>query len=274
MTAARSLLVAVLAGLSSGCAAGWVRAPAEPGVHGAVAGYLRYGPLDGFMQTPAGGAPGTTSRKRPTLDELGISDAVAGEAEMHLGWGADAIYAAAAPTRVSGDSRLDVTLISHGTTFPAGTPVHADLHLDQYRIGYEHRFVWRSEAGTTLTFAPVVGLTLFAFDYTLTASPNLTAARSYIQAAPHVGVTAAWHPEGRFTLVGTALGWPSPPTDLSTVSVRLTGEYAVWQQGPYSAAVTLGIGYDQIDFADHQRATNHVHVDDGPLLVAGVKVAF
>jgi hypothetical protein len=54
----------------------------------------------------------------------------------------------------------------------------------------------------------------------------------------------------------------------------LTGEYALWQQPPYSASAILGIGYDYTDFEDGQRVPNHVHVDDGPLLLAGVKVAF
>jgi len=270
----RSLLVATVVALSAGCTGGWVRQTVDTGVHGSLAASLRYGSLDGFAQTPAGGTAGTTSRKRPTFDELGIHDALAADADLHLGWGADGLYVLAAPTRVSGDSRLGTALISHGTTFPAGAPVHAHLHLDQYRVGYEHQFVWRNDAGTAVTLAPTVGLTLFAFDYTLTAAADLSAARSYIQAAPHIGVTAAWHPEGRFTLRGTVVGWPSPPTDLSTVSVRLTGEYVVWQQPTYSAAATLGIGYDQIDFADHQHVANHVHVDDGPLLLAGMKLAF
>ncbi len=204
---------------------------------------------------------------------MGIHDALAGEGELHVGWGADALVVTAAPTRVSGDDRLGTTLISHGTTFPAGTSVQAHLHLDQYRIGYEHRFLWQSEGGTAFTLAPVVGVTLFAFDYTLTAA-DLSAARSYVQAAPHIGVSAAWHPDGPFTVSGTVVGWPQQPTDLATVSVRLIGEYALWQQPPYSAAATLGIGYDYIDFEDGQRLPNHAHVDDGPLLLAGMKFVF
>jgi len=272
-TIARLLLVAI-AGLSSGCTQAWVREPVDAGVHGSVAGSLRYGPLDGYAQTPAGGAAGTTSRQRPTLDEVGIHDAIVGEAELHLGWGADALFVDAVPLRVSGDRRLGSELTSHGTTFPAGATAHAHFHFDQYRIGYEHQFRWRNASGTTFSVAPAVGLMLFAFDYTLTAAPDLSATRSYVQAAPQIGVSAAWHPEGRFTLGGAVLGWPALPTDLATVSVRLTGEYAIWQQPPYSAAATLGIGYDYTDFEDGQRVPNHVHVDDGPLLLAGMKVVF
>lgn len=272
-TTARFLLAAI-ASVSSACTGAYVRQAVDAGIHGSVAGSLRYGPLDGYAQTPAGGATGTTSPKRPTLDEVDIHHAIAGEGELHVGWGADELFVDAIPTRVSGDDRLGRELISHGTTFPVGVTAHAHFHFDQYRIGYEHQFRWRSESGTTFSVAPAVGLMLFAFDYTLTSAPDLSAARSYVQVAPQLGVSAAWHPEGRFTLSAAVLGWPSPPTDLATVSVRLTGEYAVWQQPPYSAAATLGIGYDYIDFEDGQHLPNHVHVDDGPLLLAGAKFVF
>ncbi len=270
---ARLGLVAIV-GVSSGCTGAWVRAPLDAGVHGSVAGALRYGSLDGYAQTPAGGATGTTSSKRPTLDEVGIHDAIAGEGELHLGRGANGLFVEAVLTRVSGSRRLGSELISHGTTFPAGVTADANLHLDRYRIGYEHQFRWRSESGATFSVAPAVGLMLFDFDYTLTAAPGLSATRSYIQAAPQIGVSATWHPEGRFTLGGAVLGWPALPTDLATVSVRLTGECALWQQPSYRVAATLGIGYDYIDFEDSQHVPNHVHINDGPLLLAGVKLVF
>ncbi len=65
-TTARSVLLTTLVGLCAGCTGGWSHQSVEPGVHGSVAGVLRYGPLDGFAQTPAGGTVGTTSVRRPT----------------------------------------------------------------------------------------------------------------------------------------------------------------------------------------------------------------
>jgi hypothetical protein len=264
----------VIAGLVSGCADCCVRQPVDPGLRGSLAGSLRYGSLDGYAQTPAGGTPGTTSSGRPTFDEVGIHDALTGEGELHVGWAADEIFVDAVPLRVSGDDRLGRELVSHGTTFPAGTVAHVHFHLDQYRIGYEHQFQWRTDAGTTFSVAPVVGAMLFAFDYTLTAAPDLSASRSYVQAAPQIGVTAAWHPEGRFTLRGSVLGWPAALTDLATVSARLVGEYTLWQYASYTVGATLGIGYDYVDFEDSQRVPNHVRVESGPALLAGAKFDF
>ena len=127
---ARTTVVALLVVCMSGCTSAPVRQPVDAGLRGSVAGSLRYGFLDGYAQTPAGGTPGTTSSKRPTFDEVGIHDALTGEGELHLGWGADELFVDAVPTRVSGDGRLGSELLSHGTTFPAGVVAHAHFHLD------------------------------------------------------------------------------------------------------------------------------------------------
>src|SRR5216110_1491046 len=51
-----------------------------------VKGSFNYGPIDGFMQTPAGGAPGTSSDRRPTFKELGIDDAIFYDTRLDLRW--------------------------------------------------------------------------------------------------------------------------------------------------------------------------------------------
>jgi hypothetical protein len=48
----------------------------------ALEGSFLYGPVEGFLQTPSGGQPGTTSDKRPTLQELDIDRASVGDASL------------------------------------------------------------------------------------------------------------------------------------------------------------------------------------------------
>jgi hypothetical protein len=52
-----------------------VPAPADDGFHFAVAATYMYGPVDGYVQVPAGGTAGTTSSKRPKFSEIGIDNA-------------------------------------------------------------------------------------------------------------------------------------------------------------------------------------------------------
>jgi len=140
----------------SGCAGPWTYHPAERGFSAALEGSGAYGPVDGYVQTPAGGAPGTTSGKRPTFQELGIDDFVSAEGSLNLGWRAHGLYAGGRLLRLDGDSTLNSGLVSQGTTFPAGTSVKSRVQLDSYRFGYQYRAAWANEGGTLLGLSPAV----------------------------------------------------------------------------------------------------------------------
>src|SRR4051794_40893579 len=101
---------------------------------------VRYGQLDGYVQIPSGGQPGTTSSHRPTFGELGINNTGVYDFAASFDWGRDGFYVGAEFMRPSGDTTLDDTLVSHGVTFAAGTPVSSKVQLDWYRAGYQHHF--------------------------------------------------------------------------------------------------------------------------------------
>src|SRR5262245_23130873 len=79
----RVSLVALLAGVRVQAAKPNL---ADHSVTFAAEGGVLYGSVDGYLQTPNGGGPGTTSPHRPTLHELGIDDAVLYEAGMKTQW--------------------------------------------------------------------------------------------------------------------------------------------------------------------------------------------
>ena len=130
-------------------------------------GSFRYGKIKGFLQIPSGGKPGTTSNKRPTLDELDIDTVAIGDTSVNLGYGDHGIFAGARFVRLSGDNVLTDDLISRNITFPAGSTVDLDTRLDWYRFGYQHRFSFQYSKGdeSTLSFKPAIGAVLFNFDY-------------------------------------------------------------------------------------------------------------
>src|SRR6266566_929454 len=79
-----------------------------------------WGPVSGYLQTPSGGQPGTTSRHRPTLEELGIDTASIFDGEIRPGVGDHELYVGGQWIRMSEDATLDEDLISQGNTFAAG----------------------------------------------------------------------------------------------------------------------------------------------------------
>jgi len=253
-----------------------VRKQGERRFHASLDGSFRYGKIKGFLQIPSGGKPGTTSNKRPTLDELDIDTVAIGDTSVNLGYGDHGIYAGARFVRLSGDNVLTDELKSRDVIFPADSSVDLDTRLDWYRFGYRHRFSFQYSKGdeSTLSLIPAVGAVLFNFDYELDGTGGLSVARAFTKGAPHVGLQTEWNPKGPFSLAAgvlSSLPFSSLPLILS---VELTGRYQLWGQANRGGLAFLGIGYDRIDFEDSQTVPNHIEIDMGPLLLLGLEVSF
>jgi hypothetical protein len=159
--------------IAFGCSEIWAQDPGGTGFHASVDGQFRYGNIGGFVQIPRGGGVGTTSNERPKFDEIGINQAAIGAPSVTLGWNNHNIYGVARIIRLSGSDDLDTTLISNGTTFPAGTHVSGNTRLDWYGLGYEYRFAYKyNNEGSVVSFYPAIGFALLNFDYNLNGPPR------------------------------------------------------------------------------------------------------
>jgi len=270
--AAICIFLGIVASLTNSVA--WGQDQGEMGFHLSFDGEFRYGNITGFVQVPRGGGVGTTSNERPKFDELGINQAAIGDPSLTLGWNDHNIYAGASIVRLSGSDTLSSTLISNGTTFPAGTSVHTDIQLDWYRFGYEYRFAYKYNQASGLSFYPAVGVALFNFDYKLDGTGGLSAARGFEKAAPQLGLRSEWTPEGPFSLSGGVLSSLAFSTLPLLLSVDLTAGYQLWGHPDHGGIAYLGIGYDRIDEEDNQKVSNHIKASIGPELVVGLRVRF
>ena len=257
----------------SACSPSWIRQP-ETGFHASLDGSFRYGNISGFLQIPKGGGVGSTSNDRPRFNEIGIHQAPIGDAALTLGWDNNEIYAGARFVRLSGKDTLSSTLISNGTTFPAGSPVNANTQLDWYRGGYAYRLSYGNDEGARMSFYPAAGFALFSFDYRLDSPASLTAARSFAKAAPQLGFRAEWSPGGPFSLSADLLSSLAFSTLPLLFSTDLTGGYQLWGQANHGAQVYLGLGYEMIQCEDNQSVPNHIKANIGPELVVGLKLSF
>ncbi len=260
--------------LLSGCAGPWQRQSHERGIHTTIEGSLRYGPVSGFVQTPNGGAAGTTSPRRPTLRELNINEVLSPEVTLGLSWRDHGLYGGASLVRLGNDSTLHNPLVSHSTVFPAGSAVKSDLQLDSYRIGYQHRFSFANQAGTAFSLSPGIGGALLDFDYQLKGEGGLTARRAYLVGTPQIGLESEWIPPGRFSAAAGVFSSLPEVSNLFLLSAHITGSYRLWGQPERGGALFLGLGFDLLDYEDHQSVPNHIKADMGPMLIFGVKARF
>jgi hypothetical protein len=236
-------------------------------------GSLKYGPVTGFAQTPRGGAPGTTSPNRPTFRQLGIDEVLIPDASVGLRWRGHGLYSGGSWIRLDGQTTLDTTLISQGTTFPAGTAVNSEVRLDWYRLGYKYRFALANEMGETFALSPAAGVALLDFDYRLNGE-GLLANRSYIVGTPQMGLEVEWIPSGRISVVGGSLSSLPEVSNLFLLSARLDCRCRLWGTARRGGMLFLGVGYEWINYEDNQTRPNHVKADAGPLLRFGLQTHF
>jgi hypothetical protein len=236
--------------------------------------HLMFGPVDGFLQTPSGGEPGTTDPNRPTLDEIGIDHASIYDAGLSLALDQHIITVGGQLIRLDGSATLARELLTQSTLFPAGSRVDSKVKLDWFRLGYQYEFRFDLPSGDQFRFAPAIQGVLLDFHYELD-SPGLTVNRAYAKGGMQVGASAQWLSTGPFSLEAS-LYWGVPIENMVEIfSFQIIGKCQLWgdSQGNGGAAY-LGLAFETIDYLDSQRIPNHVDVTIGPMLVAGVQIRF
>jgi hypothetical protein len=233
-------------------------------------GAYLYGSVDGYVQTPSGGEPGTTSKHEPKLDQIGIDDVslydISGVAAYHR----EEFYGGAQIIQMSGSSTLHENLISQGLTFPAGTHVSSDVDLTWYRFGYRHRF----SLGDDWTLWPSVGGVLWDFHYKLKGGGN-TADRSYGKANVHFGLEVEWRPQrGRFAIDAAFSAAPPISSWPEIYTEQIVASYQVIHSDRTDLEVFGGVAFEQQYYEDNQAVSNRVEADFGPMLIAGLRWSF
>jgi hypothetical protein len=251
---------------------GWTHLETEKGFHLAFDASGSYGPISGYTQTPLGGAPSTTSDKRPKFDELGIDNLTMVNLSLSTGLDSHYLYSSAHLVDLSGESTLDEKLIFHGKGYPVGMRVKSEVNLSWYEIGYQYNIHCGKEQ-MNLRFAPTVVFALWDFSTQLESS-GVENSRTYIKGTPRVGLEFEWSPAKRFSLCGKAIG--SLPFNYipHIYTVGLTGKYDLLDKDHLKISLFMGVEYNQIDFKDSQTEPNHVKANMGPLGLAGAEIKF
>lgn len=117
---------------------------------------------DGFLQTPAGGEPGTATAKRPTVDELAVGDGSYCWVAGTVGFGRYALAVRYTTISDSGRATLASALVSQGNAFDAGSDVRTELSLDGLSLAFTRSFAFGED--TRLKVGPWIGWTAFDLD--------------------------------------------------------------------------------------------------------------
>jgi hypothetical protein len=163
---------------------------------------VNFGFADGFLQTPAGGEPGTSTARRPTFNELNIEDVVFYDTRLKLRWHQLAFYGGYQIIRFDGSATLSEPLVSRGITFLAGDSVRTNDQVDWYDAGVSWRF---DLLNRRLALAPKAEIAVLDFSYEL-SSPSQSVNRGYAKPAVRLGIESVYQLASRlsFRLDGAA----------------------------------------------------------------------
>jgi hypothetical protein len=236
-----------------------------------LSSYFHYGRADGFLQTPAGGQPGTSSIRRPTLHELDVREVAFYDVLGFVQWRSLSLYAGYQAIGLDGDAVLSQGLISRGTTFPAGTQVQSQTDLNWFRIGAGWKFVLADGHWEIL---PKAEFAVLDFSYELSGGTQAVD-RGYAKGCARLGLESRY----RFNRIfGVSLnGEGSVPVSGTPQIAALTGllEFGIFPRSRrIHPTLYLGGGAQRLEYEDNQRLPNHFRVDLGPFVTAGLSISF
>ena len=148
--------------LLTALASAWAGAEELPVRHIALEAGMGVLSQEGFLQTPAGGQPGTATAGRPTVDELAVGDGTYRWVAGTVGFGRYCLDIRYTMISDSGRATVATALVSQGNAFDAGTAVRSALGLDGLSMAFTRSFAFGED--TRLRVGPWIGWTAFDLD--------------------------------------------------------------------------------------------------------------
>jgi hypothetical protein len=226
------------------------------------------GKTQGYLQIPSGGNPLTSFIERPTLQELGIPRFKHNffQVGIKTTWQPYAFYLDYQYNHPIATQALSSDLLTHGMLFPANTFVHTKSHLDLYQLGVQRYFPIRRD----FVIYPEVGFALLAFGYSMDACYQQTQ-RAFRQVTERIGVGTNYF-FNRYLAFSFKAATSLPYLanfQLRTAQAEINFNLGITRH--IHSTLFTGLGYEKIEFKDHQSCPNHIKVLLLPIGCAGIK---
>lgn len=232
----------------------------------------------GFLQIPAGGVPGTSSLRRPTLGEIGADAGRALRLDLTIERALWSVRLAAQRNNLRGSAELQQLLRSQALSFAAAERVVSGTTLDLWGLDVGRELQWRS-----LVLRPAIGVSHFRLDYHLRVRSDSAARstsenrarRNFSRTALAGSIELELPLGGGVSLAAKSLRTVrlSPNThDFNAVEVA-----ARWAPGALTGdrrelAIVLAIGRERFDYADEQPLPNQLRLRREPYVALGLRL--
>lgn len=218
-----------------------------------------YAPISGYLQTPAGGNPGTSDIKRPTFKELDIDDTSYTDIDLYYKRRNFTPYIGVRLIDVDSSGILEKDLTTRGQTFLKGQSYDHKTSFNIYRIGTKYDLAY---------FSPKVELAVMDFDYKL-ESTGIRVRRSYSKSTVRLGA------EKIFSLdvldIIFEASWSVPLTNTPEI---YTAGAVVKYWFLENVNVGLDVQYFYLDYEDDQDLPNHLRLEMKPAISVFLQYRF
>lgn len=229
--------------------------------------------VDGYLQTPSGGQPGTSSARRPTFDELNAEPSRMYELQVRYGTERHQLLVGSHIVRHHTIARLSQELISQQSDFAAGTVTDLDLKSDWSELRYIHRVSEIDLLGRPLDIRLTGGLVWFDFDYQLSGD-SVLAHRAYSKVGYTLGMDYVWSLSDRFSLEGRVIA-PLPVSNTPRYwSAGVDARYAIARGRRGRLTLLTGVGMNDVTYRDNQELSNFIKLTQEPAIRIGMELAF
>ena len=220
--------------------------------------------VDGYMQTPLGGEPGTASKNRPTYDELGIDKGMMYDAAIT--WAKDdlMVYANGSMLTLEGDGTLEKNLMMR-QQFLAGDDIKSKASYNRYAVGAGYRVA-------TLAFGidvvPRLEVQAMDFSVELKNETGTAIERSYMKFSPRVGLDLCSWLNTNLLLYGKA----NASIPISNMPTSYDVAVGVRQYFPNGFFLGLETKFGYLDYEDNQELPNHLRLWEQPSLMLRIGI--
>lgn len=226
--------------------------------------------VNGFIQIPSGGKPGTSSSQRPTFSELNLNKLTYAQFGFTSDWDLFGIYGEYQFIRPTTDSILNQTITTHSLTIPAGTRIQTDSKFDLYRLGINHKFYFMDDR---LTLYPALELTGVDFSYQV-KTPTQTTTRAFRRGTIRIGGGADYKVNQYLTLSANAATSIPGISGLQLQTANVDATINLFKVNQMQVALVTGLGFEHIEIKDNQELPNHARLNLSPIAHIGFKISF
>ncbi|MBN2689603.1 MAG: hypothetical protein JXR42_03265 [Gammaproteobacteria bacterium] len=229
-----------------------------------LSGDFTYGNVRGFLQTPQGGTPGTSSYKRPSLKELGIKHSADYHVHAWYDWRKIRFFGDVNIIHIRKSTTLQNSLTTHGVLIPAGSKISSKVNFDWYQLGAGYNFIYHK-----LHITPFLSCAVLNFKYLI---KNYIKSRNYREFTPRIGVSAQYPFNNKLFLSGK-IAASIPGINLNIITAQAKLNYLLINSHKIKPVVFVGTRYTYIDFKDKQTMPNYVRYIMSPAVVVGLSLA-